>query len=306
MKTFIWLVRRELWENKSFWLVPVVLTVLLVLAYIAGIVFTWVHGIHVVINGHPASSLATLAAAHPEDARQGLFIFYVVLTSLFNVVLIFMMVRYLLGCLYDDRRDRSILFWRSLPVSDVATALSKLAVVMVVAPLATFSCLLLAQLIGTGALSAIATQSGVSATAVVWGQSHLGGIWAFLIVGFLVQSLWYLPFYGWCMMASAWARRAPFLWAAVPILVGGIVEGILFQSNHFFTMVGLHAASVVPGIGANIKIGAADYVHLGNIGFSMHSLATMLDSASMWIGVGFGIVFVAAAIAIRRWRAEDY
>ncbi|HET7587162.1 MAG TPA: hypothetical protein VFL45_03655 [Gammaproteobacteria bacterium] len=307
MNTFNWLVKRELWENRSFWLVPLAMTVLVVLAYIAGIVAIWVHGVHITIDGHSGASLAAMAATHAEDVHEGLTLFYISLTTLFNFVLIIMVIRYLLQCLYDDRRDRSILFWQSLPISDTTTVLSKLFVVMVVAPLATFALLLVVQLVGAGAVSAVAGYVGVPA-GMVWTQSDLGGIWAYLVVGFLVQSLWYLPFYGWLMMASAWARRAPVLWAAVPVLVAGIVEGIVFQTNRFLTVIGHHAISMVPGIGSNIRVNgkAPDFDAAGVHGFAMHTLAATLGSASMWIGVGIGIVFVAAAIMIRRYRAEDY
>ncbi|HET7370860.1 MAG TPA: hypothetical protein VFK45_08485 [Gammaproteobacteria bacterium] len=307
MNTFKWLVKRELWENRSFWLVPLAMAVLVVLAYIAGIVATWVHGVQITIDGHSGASLAAMAATHAEDIHEGLTIFYMSLTALFNFVLVIMIVRYLLQCLYDDRRDRSILFWQSLPISDTNTVLSKLFVAMMIAPLATFALLLVVQLVGAGAMSAVAGHIGVP-VGLIWSQSDLGGIWAYLVVAFLVQSLWYLPFYGWLMMASAWARRAPVLWAAVPVLVGGLVEGIVFQTSHFLRAVGNHAVSVVPGIGSNLRVnGAAPDFDIADMqSFAMHALATTLGSAGMWIGVGIGIVFVIAAIVIRRYRAEEY
>src|SRR5206468_10746510 len=46
---------------------------------------------------------------------------------------------YCLDALYGERRDRSILFWKSLPVSDVMAVLSKLAIPIVILPLLSFA-----------------------------------------------------------------------------------------------------------------------------------------------------------------------
>ncbi|HET6725666.1 MAG TPA: hypothetical protein VFH85_06645 [Gammaproteobacteria bacterium] len=302
MKPFTYLVRRELWENRWVWRAPVALTVVLLLSYIAAIVLTHAGVTHVHIEGDNGSfniqSGAAYFAAHPLMADKASFVFFGVLTALFNFVLIITMARYLLHSLYGDRKDRSILFWRSMPISDTATVLSKLLIVMIAAPLATFVMLVIAQLLGIGAAAA----GGVFN--FTWSVGDVIHLWAFLIVGFFIQSLWYLPFYGWIMMASAWARQAPVLWTVLPPLLAGFIELIVFQTNYFFSAVGDHAVSVLPGISHDGAM--AHSAQLGERAFSVRNFAYVLSSGELWIGVAIGIVFVAAAIVIRRYRAEDY
>ncbi|HET7673912.1 MAG TPA: hypothetical protein VFL54_00170 [Gammaproteobacteria bacterium] len=295
MKSFIYLVRREMWENRSVWLVPAVIGAIVVLAYITLISYVYFHG------GHPQLDYADSDMA---DRRAVLAMFYMGLTALFNVVLVIVIIRYLLHCLYGDRRDRSILFWRSLPLSDTATVLSKLAVAMIIAPLVTFVILLAVQLLGAATLSVIVLKAGAAPWPLIWQPSGLLGLWGFLLVAFLVQSLWYLPFYGWLMMASAWARQAPVLWAALPPVVAGVIEAILFQTSHFFSLIGNHVAGPLP---------LAYAVRFGGKGFDMPTtgatvsyatLGDMLTSGAMWTGVAVGVVFVAVAIMLRRYRDD--
>lgn len=296
MKAFVYLVRRELWENRSIWLTPLAISAIIVLAYIAGIAYVYVHG------GTFGDGQA-ITLADRQHAREGLLIFYMALTGLFNLVLIITIVRYLLHSLYGDRKDRSILFWQSLPLSNTATVLSKLTVAMVIAPLVTFALLLVVQLVGAGALSAVAAKAGSEAVGVVWSQSDLPSVWAFLVVGFLVQSLWYLPFYGWLMMASAWARQAPVMWAAVPPLVAGILELILLGTSHFFNAIGIQAVSVLP---AAIVLGGSGHFPANYQGGapSLHRIAEAFVGAEMWVGIAIGVVFVAIAVVIRRYRED--
>jgi ABC-2 type transport system permease protein len=302
MKPFSYLVRRELWENRWVWRAPVALTGVLLLAYVAAIVLAHVGITHIQIENNQGSfnieSGAAYLSAHPRMADKASMVFFSLLTALFNLVLIITMARYLLHSLYGDRKDRSILFWRSLPISDTATVLSKLLIVMVGAPLATFVMLVIAQLLGIGAAAA----GGVFN--FTWSAGDMLHLWAFLFVGFFVQSLWYLPFYGWIMMASAWARQAPVLWTVLPPLLAGIIELILFQTDYFFSTIGNHAASILPAISHDGAI-----AHPGDLGlgiFSLRRFADVLSSGELWIGAAIGIVFVAAAIFIRRYRGEDY
>jgi ABC-2 type transport system permease protein len=307
MKAFGYLIRRELWQHRSVWMVPAGILILLVLTYIVGLLLGHFGLNHIDINvinnaSHVEyQSGQAFLAAHPQFAQHATIGFFAVIAAIFNIAMIITIVRYLLSSLYGDRKDRSILFWLSLPISDGATVASKLLIAVLVAPLVTFAFLIVTQLIGVGAAEA-------SGTASFWFHFSAAGMlhfWAWLIVALMVQSLWYLPFWGWLMMASAWARQAPVLWAAIPPLVGGVIEAILFGSDHFFVAIAGHAASVVPGF--NADVGSASHsMQVSWPTFSFNQLATLLASAELWIGVGFGIVFIVAALFLRRWRAEDY
>ena len=145
---------------------------------------------------------------------------------------------YCLDALHGERRDRSILFWKSLPVSDLTTVLSKASIPLVVLPLLTFAITVATQLIMLLLSSAVLLGSGLS-VATLWTQLSLFQMSLMLLYHLVtVHALWYAPIYGWLLLVSAWARRAPFLWAALPLLAIGVVEKIAFNTSHFAAMLG--------------------------------------------------------------------
>ncbi len=119
-------------------------------------------------------------------------------------------VFYCLDALHGERRDRSILFWKSLPVSDLTTVLSKASIPLVVLPLLTFAITVAMQWIMLLLSSAVLLGSGLS-VATLWTQLSFVQMSLVLLYHLLtVHSLWYAPFYGWLLLVSGWARRAPF------------------------------------------------------------------------------------------------
>src|ERR1700686_86194 len=144
---------------------------------------------------------------------------------------------YSLDALYGERRDRSILFWKSLPVSDLITVLSKLTIPIVILPLLSFAITIATQFIMLLLGSIILLGSGVN-IATLWTEASFVHVSLVLLYHFLtVHGLWYAPIYGWLLLVSAWARRAPFLWAGLPPLAVAVAEKIAFNSWHFGTMV---------------------------------------------------------------------
>ena len=147
-------------------------------------------------------------------------------------------VFYCLDALHGERRDRSILFWKSLPVSDLTTVLSKASIPLVVLPLLTFAITVVTQLVML-MLSTVVLLGSRQGLATLWTQLPFFQMSLMLLYHLVaVHSLWYAPIYCWLLLVSAWARRAPFLWAALPLLAIGIVEKIAFNSSHFAAMLG--------------------------------------------------------------------
>ena len=136
---------------------------------------------------------------------------------------------YLLDCLYTDRRDRSILFWKSLPISDANTVLCKLLVGMVIIPLVYFAAADATALIAAFILSIRARASIGSSlwNGDVWLSVQV--LWMYAIV---TTAVWYLPIAGWLMLVSAWAKRAVMLWAVLPPLLLYILERVFFGTQH--------------------------------------------------------------------------
>ena len=201
-------------------------------------------------------------------------------------------VFYCLDALHGERRDRSILFWKSLPVSDLTTVLSKAAIPLVVLPLLTFAITVLTQLIMALISSAVLLGSGLS-VATLWAQLSLPQTWLGLLYHLVtVHSLWYAPIFGWLLLVSAWARRAPVLWAAVPLLAIALVEKIAFNTTHFASMLG------------NRMGGGAEAITMPG-GSPMDPMTHLtpghfLASPGLWIGLAMTAAFLAGAVRLRR------
>ena len=107
MNTTIWLVRREFWENRAIWMIPAAIGGFMILIALFGRV-----------------DLMSLSSQIPSRVvHEG---FLVAVGATFFAVMSIYSTWYLLDCLYADRKDRSVLFWKSLPISDTTTVLSKL------------------------------------------------------------------------------------------------------------------------------------------------------------------------------------
>ncbi|MGH7486986.1 MAG: ABC transporter permease [bacterium] len=204
-------------------------------------------------------------------------------------------VFYCLDALHGERRDRSILFWKSLPVSDRTTVLSKALIPIVILPLLSFVITIVMQWIMLLFSSAVLIASGVGAGAL-WTNLPICKMALILFYHLLVvHGLYYAPIFCWLLLVSGWARRATFLWAGLPLLIIGGFEKIAFNSTHFAHMLGVRMGG-----------GGADYPTSGN-SFNLHPLThfTSLDflvSPGMLIGLAVAALFLVASIRLRRNR----
>jgi len=271
-------VRRELWENRSIYIAPLA---------VAGITL---FGFVIATLGR-ALSVRDLAQRRAVLEEPYTFASLVLMFTTF-IVGIF----YCLDALHGERRDRSILFWKSLPVSDVTTVLSKASIPMVVLPLLTFAITVALQLIMVLLSSAVMLASGQS-PAALWAQLSPFQMSLLLYHLVTVHGLYYAPIYAWLLLVSGWARRAVFLWAGLPLLAIGVVEKIAFNTSHFAAMLG----SRVTG-GA----GAADYPMPNSVamhhGLALLTLGEFLISPGMWLGLAVAAAFLAGAVRLRRYQ----
>ena len=141
-------------------------------------------------------------------------------------------VFYCLDALHGERRDRSILFWKSLPVSDLTTVLSKAIIPLVILPLVTFAIIVCVQLIMLLMTGVVLLAHGMS-PATTWAHVPLFQNWLMLLYGLVAIALWHAPIYGWLLLVSGWARRATFLWAVLPFIAIEILEKIAFNTSYF-------------------------------------------------------------------------
>ncbi|MGN2249869.1 ABC-2 transporter permease [Frateuria edaphi] len=330
MKTLVgnnmyWLVKREFWEHRGgfFW-APLVTGGIFLLLNIMGIITAEVigarHGIHIgelgaarqhFAGGNLQSVISQMDAGDMSQVGMALDMAMYSSMALILVVLGFVVFFYCLGAIYDERRDRSILFWKSLPLSDTETVLSKVVSATLVAPV-------IATLAG---IAAGILQLLIVATTLSF---HGINVWQLLMLAHPVRVtlnmigqiplylLWALPSVGWLMACSAWARTKPFLWAiALPVATGLLVTwfgimGLFNLSAGWFwqNIVARALFSAFPGASL---IASDGVIHTGNNNLDFMNLGNtyqLLGSVNLWIGVAAGAALIAAAIWFRRQRDE--
>jgi len=281
-QAFLWSVRRELWENRSLYLAPLAVAAFALIAFsLSSILGIWQQQLRV------AESVHTLPGPEqPYDMAAGLLMGTSLIVSLF----------YCIDALYGERRDRSILFWKSLPVSDLTTVLSKACIPLLVVPLITFLVTVALQWLMLLVSSAVLLASGQSA-ATLWRSLPLAGMWLILLYHLITaHAIWPFPVYCWLLLVSAWARRAPFLWAALPLVAIAGVEGIIFRTSRFAGMIGRRFIGEAPAMtmGPN-SVGLDPATTHATVG-------RYLGSLDLWVGLLIAALFLAATVRLRRDR----
>jgi ABC-2 type transport system permease protein len=279
-----WSVWRELWENRSIYVAPLIVAAVQVFSFAFSTIGLAERRRAVLLLADPARQRA--AIEQPYDLAAMIMIFTVFIVGVF----------YCLDALHGERRDRSILFWKSLPVSDRTTVLSKALIPLVVLPALAFAMVVCVQLIMLLMSSANLLVHGVS-PATTWAHVPVFQNWLVLLYGLIAIALWHAPIYGWLLLVSGWARRATFLWAVLPFIVIQIFEKITFGTRYFANMLQSRLMGFAPN--------AFDF--LGHDHPTIDSLAQLnpakyLSSLGLWLGLAFAAVFLAAAIRLRRYR----
>jgi len=281
-RLFYWSVRRELWENHAIYMAPVAVACVFLFGFSISI-------IHLLVEMHASPLLDVMRQRHlsgqPYQFAEDLIMAAALIVGLF----------YSVDALYGERRDRSILFWKSLPVSDLTTVLSKAAIPIVILPLLAFAITILTQWIMLMISSAVLLGSGQN-VAILWSRVGISHRWPMLLFHFLcIHGLWQSPIYAWLLLISAWARRAPILWAALPPLTVGIAEKVAFNTTYFGSLIGSRFTGGPEGAAIMGRGRPMDpTMHVGPLHF--------LISPGLWIGLAITTACLAAAIRMRRYR----
>jgi ABC-2 type transport system permease protein len=258
---FYWSVRRELWEYRSIYIAPLAVAVVTLFGYV----------IALMIRG--------VALLQPFSFAAGAIMMAAFIVSIF----------YSLETLHGERRDRSILFWKSLPVSDLTTVLSKASIPLIVLPLVGFAIIVATELIMLLLGSLVLMGRGLN-VATSW--TPVFRMWLMLLYHLVtVHMLWYAPMYGWVLLVSAWARRAAFLWAALPWLAICAVEKIAFNTTRFAAILGYRFAGgpeAIPGVDSFFDP------------MTQLTPGRFLSSPGLWIGLAVAAAFLAGAVRLRR------
>ena len=316
MNTYKWLLKREFWEHKGgfLWAQVVVGTLIALGLTVSASIMTAIgskHGMR--INGEQITNLSqALSPAEKAEVMQGLSQGYIALSSPLFIVLAVVVFFYCLGCLFDERKDRSVLFWKSLPVSDGETVLSKVAMALVVAPVIAIATAFATSLFVLVVGCILASISGLN----LWGVFAMADTWLapFQVAAMLpVYVVWALPTIGWLMMVSSWARTKVFLWAVgVPVLTGILLSWFeaIFDTGlrvdwFWHNIVGRGLLSAVPGswfgfVQGGLSHGPSDE----SFGLIMMESWKTLASMHAVIGAAVGAAMIYTATRIRRWKDE--
>lgn len=283
VRPFYWSVRRELWENRSLYAAPLTVAAVILFGFlISTITLPRRMRAAMALDAAKQHDLATM----PFNMIAGLTMITAFLVGVF----------YCLDALHGERRDRSILFWKSLPVSDRTTVLAKAAIPLLVLPL-----LSLAIIVTTHVAMLLATTARLAGDgrtlAMVWDELSWFQMVVAMAYAFFVIALWHAPLYAWLLLISAWAKRATFLWAVLPIALVAMFERIVAQTSYFGKAIGYRIAGWFPL--------AFDVRPRG--GAPLEPLEAMtplriLTTPGLWLGLVVAAAFLALAVRLRRNR----
>jgi ABC-2 type transport system permease protein len=282
-RPFYWSVRREVWENRFIYIAPLIVACVELFGFMVSTM-----GLperrRAVLLGDPAKARSAIEA--PYDIAAMMLILTAFVVGFF----------YCLDALYGERRERSILFWKSLPVSDRTTVLSKTSIPLLVLPLVTFATIIATQLVMLIWTSLVLLTNGMS-PASTWTYVPLAQNCLVLLYGLIAIALWHAPIFGWALLISGWVRRAAFLWAVLPILAISIFEKITFNTSHFAAVVKDRVLGFAPNA----------FAFEPHHGVAITSLVQLtpgryLSAPGLWLGLLLAALCIAAAIRLRRYR----
>ena len=280
-QSFYWSVRREFWENRLIYIAPLSAAMVFLIAFLINLI-TLRHRMH-----------GSAWAINLGDTQKPYALPYDMSAALIMGIAFVVGVFYSLDALYGERRDRSILFWKSMPVSDVTTVLSKLAIPLVIIPVLSYAVAVVTQFVMLLLASTVLVGSGAN-IAALWTQEFFFRHSLDLLYHMLtVHGLWYAPLYGWLLLVSAAAPRAPFVWAVLPPFVIWGVEKIAFNTTYFLSF--LKVRLMGPPDPEMTMSRNADFMNM----LVPHHF---FDQPGLWGGLAIAAVFLAIAIRLRRYR----
>ncbi|HZR58145.1 MAG TPA: ABC transporter permease [Terriglobales bacterium] len=276
-----WSIRREFWENRYLYIAPLAVAAV----FLFGFLISSIH------SPGQLRALLSLETAHNHEEISGPFD---ISAALLMGTAILMSLFYCADALHGERRDRSILFWKSLPVSDATTVLVKASIPLLILPVLV-SAITAAMQFFMLLLSSIVLLGTGGNVATLWAHLPIFRMSLLTLYHLLTaHALWPAPVYCWLLLVSGWARRATFLWAALPIIAIGGLEKIAFNSTHFVALVGSRFIGSTATIASTDVFPSNPMTHI--------TPAAFLGAPGLWIGLAVAAAFLAAAIRLRRYQ----
>ena len=270
-RPFYWTVRRELWENRYVYIAPLIVTAFVLFGSF----------ISVVVTAKKGGAVYKPFSMAPAPIMLATFII-----GFF----------YSLDALYGERRDRSILFWKSLPVSDRMIVLSKVAIPMIVLPSIAWALSVITQVLMMFMSAPFMAAYRVDLGAF-FDEFHFFEGLLIMIYGLVVHALWFAPIYAYLLLISAWARRAPFLWAVLPPVGISALEQIMFKTKLFLHVLGYRFGGAMREAFNVQQKSDGDIDRVWEL-----EPVRFLTAPGLWVGLAFAAACIAASIRLRRYR----
>jgi ABC-2 type transport system permease protein len=300
------LLRRELWEHRSIFVAPLVIALIISVMSITGQVAISAFG--------QAVDVALLGASNlgEKERASAITVLMVSISMLFVLAMWILTVFYTLDSLFAERKDKSILFWRSIPVTDAETVVSKLITAVVVIPIVTFLVVVATHLVVLAISSVWVSVRGANAGHLIWQAAPLFENWTAILIFLLAIPLWLSPFIGWFLLVSAYTKRSPLLVAFLPIILLPMLERIFVGTKMFSEAIFVRSGKLplLQGVdNFGLWMDDADELHrLGQSGISLLSMVDLsgfLASPGLWLGLVVCGLFSIAAIYVRRFRDDS-
>lgn len=312
MNNMLWLIRREIWENRSLWIAPLVVAGVILIAAAFGHVGDrgnfWIQGdAEIDISAEDRENIRNALATTSLDKKQ---VVYAITLSSFTAVQLFTMVIvlffYLLDSLLAERKDRSILFWKSLPVADSAVVMSKVLTAAVVTPVFVLVVSSVLQVLFAGVWSVRFSGTILGDALMAWD----GGIWiklqASFLLGLVCAIFWYLPMLAYLLLVSVWARRNAFLWAVLPPVAILAIEGMILQSREFGDFLGRRFIGMFELMEEHTgRMSDGGVNGMVTMGDAFDAASAVFTSYETWLGVLVAAAMIFGAIRIRRYRDDS-
>jgi ABC-2 type transport system permease protein len=282
--TLVTLMRREFWEHRGLWLVPTIVAALLALATLVSVSFDF--------HGNRVPALGAQQQLMVLNMSQMMFALIIYVAAAFVVGF------YALDCLYAERKDRSILFWKSLPVSDGMTVLSKFLVALVAVPLLVFVLALASQMLAF-LIWELRVATGHAPDVVRWDAlGWLRGVTVIFLIT-LLASLWYAPVIAASMLLSAWVKKNPLLWSVLGPVLLVMFEYIVFRTGYIASVIRYRSDALWKVLAPHNGQSPENLRILSDLNW-----ADAFSFPNLWLGVVAAAALLWAAARVRRYRDD--
>jgi ABC-2 type transport system permease protein len=207
----------------------------------------------------------------------------------------FGLLAYSLSTFADERKDRSLIFWRSLPVSDLTTVLSKVFIVTLIVPLMVIPYIILLQLVAMTSASIFFATNDIVSFGWLWG-SYIITDWFRILFSLWAQALWSLPLFLWLMLAGTYAAR-PIAGAIVPPVILIVLEGVIFKTNLVLEFIENRI-----GFWSRSDSFPKEYQEIRVVDIS--DILLLFSTQAFWIGIFASVILVAGIVYVRSSNSD--